>query len=203
MSKQKKSILVLTIFLAFAMVFSLPAIGLAGSLEPTDPPGSTMKTLDEIPPTWSQTLPADDGPNGDPCNSSRFKCVFGDQAVLDKETGLVWERSPFGEANWDDAHYMCTVQKYSSGRRGWRLPTVQELASLVDMTVQGGPKLPGGYPFTNVQSAYWSATTSAEDTNNAFYVRMDNGQVYHVIDSQKALSKYVWCVRSGSGIDTQ
>jgi len=202
MNKQKKSILVPTILLAIALTFFLPALCLSGSLEPSSPPGSTMKTLDEIPPTWSQTLPANDGgPDG--CNSSRFKCVFGDQAVLDMETGLVWEKAPFGEANWDNAHYMCTVQKYSSGRRGWRLPTVQELASLVDMTVEGSPKLPSGYPFTNVQLAYWSATTSAEDTNNAFYVRMDNGQVYHVVDSGKTLSKYVWCVRSGSGIDAQ
>lgn len=44
----------------------------------------TMKTLDQIPPTWSHTMPA----------AQRFEVVFDGEAVLDKETGLVWEQSP-------------------------------------------------------------------------------------------------------------
>src|SRR3954467_14198402 len=38
--------------------------------------------VDVIPPAWSQTLPA----------AERFQLVLGGAGVLDKETGLVWEK---------------------------------------------------------------------------------------------------------------
>ena len=57
----------------------------AGSLDPTGSPAPTMKSLDEIPGSWSRMLSSTGG-----CNSERFDCVLGsDQGVLDRETGLV------------------------------------------------------------------------------------------------------------------
>ena len=175
------------------MMFSTPA--LAGDLNPSAPPGPTMKTLDQIPPTWDQILPA----------SERFKLVMGGAAVLDKETGLVWEKSPgTGTYTWDwsgnNAGYYCN-DKNVGGRKGWRLPALQELASLVDTSVPGTPKLPSGHPFTNVQSSgYWSATTGANYTIYAWYVDLGNGYVGY---SDKATNGYVWCVRGGQGHDPQ
>jgi hypothetical protein len=129
-----------------------------------------------------------------------------DDIVLDKETGLVWERSPFGsgQMKWTDAIYYC-YSKDVGGRLGWRLPTVEELASLVDRT-QSYPSLPSGHPFDTDcttggcvgSNIYWSATTSAYDTSLAWYIYMGYGNVYYYY---KTCDYYVWCVRGGQGYD--
>ncbi|MGH2524303.1 MAG: DUF1566 domain-containing protein, partial [Anaerolineales bacterium] len=147
--------------------------------------------LDHIPPAWSQALPA----------AERFVLVLDDAAVLDKETGLVWEQSPNTTARaWLDAQIFCN-QRVVGGRKGWRLPVVQELASLVDST-QSSPALPAGHPFTIVQlSNYWSATTFADNTSLAWVVLLDDGDVVDAFD--KASNAFVWCVRGGQGVDPQ
>src|SRR5438128_10641825 len=77
-------------------------------------------------------------------------------AVLDLETGLVWEQSPSASpADWFGAQARCNSLT-AGDRLGWRLPTLQELASLVDPT-QSNPALPPGHPFSNVQSALASS----------------------------------------------
>jgi hypothetical protein len=123
-----------------------------------------------------------------------------DDLVLDRETCLVWERSPDApRINWYSAYDHC-YPKVVSDRMGWRLPTIEELASLVDPN-GGSPTLPAGHPFLDVEpSAYWSATTHAETTINAWYVRFDSNLVYH--RNKSTYSAYVWCVRGGNGYAT-
>jgi hypothetical protein len=145
-------------------------------------------------PSWDQTLPA----------STRFIVLtnMGGAAVLDRETGLVWEQSPDGTNgyNWEGAQIHCNALT-KGGRLGWRLPTIQDLASLVDQTVSPGPTLPAGHPFSNVQSDfYWSATTSTIDTSLGWYVGFNFG---FTDVNGKSGSLYVWCVRGGHGVDYQ
>ena len=135
-------------------------------------------------------------------NSGRFKVLddFADAAVLDKETGLVWDQSPDTTTqNWFSALVHC-YQREVGGRKGWRLPTIEELASLVDPNNPGGdPDLPPGHPFSNVQSStYWSATTVAISTSLAWHVIFIDGFVGNV---GKSSAFHVWCVRGGQGID--
>ena len=90
---------------------------------------------------------------------------FNNQAVLDRETGLVWEQTPDAtDRLWTDAASYC-LNKNVGGRKSWRLPSIPELVSLVDPAVAPGPTLPVGHPFTNVQSSqpkgYWSSTRYA------------------------------------------
>jgi Protein of unknown function (DUF1566) len=130
---------------------------------------------------------------------------FANLAVRDNETGLVWEKSPLTTLHpWDfsagfsaSALLQCT-SRTTGGRKGWRLPSVHELASLVD-PANSNPSLPTGHPFTNVQSAiYWSATTFAVSPTNAWNVNFFNGDVNLV---NKASNSYAWCVRGGMNAD--
>jgi hypothetical protein len=153
------------------------------------------KIRDQAAPTWSQKLQ---------CNTTacpRFELVLDGAAVLDKETGLVWEKSPFmyGERTWGAAMIICE-NGVQGGRKGWRLPTVEELSSLVDPSVAiPGPTLPSGHPFTNVQSsAYWSATA----TDSADWVGYVNFRYGDMGYASKDDSHYVWCVR-GAGYDSR
>jgi len=132
---------------------------------------------------------------------NRFQVVlFGNAAVFDRETGLVWEQSPdTTPQNWLNAQARCNT-KTVGNRQGWRLPTLQERASLVDPTVRFGPTLPAN-PFTNVRaSIYWSATTAAGNPAFAWFVSFDNGQVGN---TSKSDAHFVWCVRGGQGVDAQ
>jgi hypothetical protein len=147
-------------------------------------------------PAWDQTLPSD----------TRFIILsnFNGAAVLDRNTGLVWERSP-GDTNndnqidendlitWPTARINC-VNKTVGGQRGWRLPSFPELASLMDPSATN-PSLPAGHPFQNIptQAVYLTATTDKTDATKAWLVFSFNDTVF---SGQKDVTNSVWCVRS-------
>lgn len=143
-------------------------------------------------PSWSQQLPAE----------TRFVVLtnWASQAVLDRETGLVWQQSPeTTQHDWSNARFQCT-NITTGGRKGWRLPSVHELDSLIDPSVaRPGPTLPAGHPFTNVLSTfYWSATTVAEVPAVAWVVIFIDGVVNTFGKTNKG---QVWCVRGGMNAD--
>jgi hypothetical protein len=131
---------------------------------------------------------------------------FGNAAVLDRETGRLWERSPSTQSFiWFYALDHCYTLEVG-GRKGWRLPTIEELASLVD-TSRTNPSLPISHPFTNVQfsnpsaSIFWSATTMAGFAGanpSAWDLVLFNGAVGN---SPKSGAYHVWCVRGGQGVN--
>ena len=185
----------------------------AGDLEPSAPPGPTMKSLDDVVPTWSQKLDSTDGslvPGFEGCDSSRFECIWYTgsplmypRAVLDKETGLVWERTlDQAHHSWSDAVEFC-YSRLVGGRAGWRLPKVEELMTLLDPS-QSSPALPSGHPFLGVNATllidtYWTSTTSQSDASDAWAVGF-NG-IGTLSRESKTGSTYVMCVRGGHGYD--
>ena len=107
--KKKRSILGGVVFIAIAISLILPLMVQAGDLQPSAPPAPTMKTMDNVPPTWSQKI----------AGAARFELVLDGEAVLDKETGLVWEQSPMKESfDWSSAKSLC-MRLELGGRKGF------------------------------------------------------------------------------------
>ncbi len=136
----------------------------------------------------------------------RVLTALNSEAVLDRETGLVWELSPSTETlAWPNARLFC-AQKAVGGRGGWRLPAFTELSSLVDPSITDPlvPRLPAGHPFLNVQAGdYWSGTVFAEESGFTMVVNFSfvpgSDAPIGVGDANIAgAPKYVWAVRGGS-----
>ncbi len=97
-----------------------------------------------------------------------------DAAVTDRLTGLHWRRAPAREGvlmSWEEA-----LRLGPDIGEGWRLPTINELESLVDCAAHD-PALPAEHPFVQPQEAYWSATTSGYETDWAFCLYLHKGAV--------------------------
>jgi hypothetical protein len=183
--------------LAIFIVAAMTGVVSGGPLDPPGAPGPTMKTLDQIPGPWSRALFADDGP--DSCHSSRFLCVLsGDTAVLDRETGLVWERVPSAaaQASWNAARDGCRTLALG-GRRGWRVPAEEELASLFGSTM-------GGHPFTlTLSTFYWTATTAPGSSSGRGVLSINPATGLSSASSipKSDATRLRWCVRGGAADD--
>jgi Protein of unknown function (DUF1566) len=156
-------------------------------------------------PSWDQTLPA----------NTRFIVLsnMNSEAVLDRETGLVWEKSPATTRFnlWDSAVDHC-YGRATGGRKGWRLPTLTELQSLVDPT-QSNPALPAGHPFIGIQfeqdqsrfDFYYSATSTTSSAGfSAVYSTLFKSGSFGFAGKIGVLSNefpHAWCVRGGETID--
>lgn len=181
--------------LAVVAILALARATVAGPLDPPGPVGSTMRTLDELAPSWGKTLSSSGG-----CNSQRFQCVMaGNVAVLDRETGLVWLRNPIETFTpYESARGSCVFSE-TGGRSGWRLPTSTEIFSLIDSSADS---LPDGHPFQNVSGGpYWTTTVYPDDDQMVQTVGMFGG-----FNEELAKSRYgsdgfsqaaAWCVRGG------
>jgi hypothetical protein len=145
-----------------------------------------MFTVNKPPPAWSTKLPP----------SRRFTVVLDGLAVLDNETGLVWQRTPSTAAiDGDLSRGMC-IGASTGSRAGWRLPTAAELRSLIDVN-QSDPSLPPGHPFVLPADTrqYWSDTQSTATETRSFVVDFTTANVFVHLPS---VTNRVWCVRGAS-----
>ncbi|MCP4628857.1 MAG: DUF1566 domain-containing protein [bacterium] len=117
----------------------------------------------------------------------------GNDTVTDLSTGLTWQQwDDDNKREWTVAVSYCQGLDLG-GKKDWRLPTIKELQSIVDTSVNDpGPTIDSGaFPDTN-SSDYWSATNYGGDSSFAWDVDFSNGRVAFDL---KPLSFYVRCVR--------
>jgi Protein of unknown function (DUF1566) len=190
MQLSKSSMLMRGLCVLVGSWFTIGA-GVSSALEAPPSKSNPTTNASALIQNWDKKLPS----------ASRFTTLsaFGGAAVRDDETGLVWEKTlETNQVSWADARAAC-ADKDVGGRKGWRLPSIFELASLMDLSMSAGPTLPLGHPFTNVQlDVYWSATTVAGIPNSAWLVFFDTGKV---LNGFKTITFHAWCVRGGMNAD--
>jgi len=116
----------------------------------------------------------------------RFK--FTKSTITDMKTSLMWQRLTPGENHWHGAkNYAQNLTL--SGYSDWRLPTKQELQTIVETKYK-----PTIDPVFDCRSSfYWSDSSYSANDSNAWHVNFNFGNLSY---DDKSNSWYVRCVRS-------
>lgn len=113
----------------------------------------------------------------------RFEFIDDGAVVVDHASGLQWMRCSLGQ-NWNGTHCAGLAERYTwdqantpparAGNDGWRLPTVEELQTLVEYRVFNPAINPQAFPNTP-PSNFWSSSEAAYDALYAWSVHFANG----------------------------
>jgi len=132
--------------------------------------------------------------------------------VLDNLTGLEWTRDggtptfagatstcAGGVMSWQSAldYVKCLNTNHYLGHNDWRLPNINELASILNRSQADSAAWLNGQGFQNMQwDFYWSSTTTEYTTSNAWLVVMSDSRVVSY-QSYKTNNSNVLPVRGG------
>ena len=94
--------------------------------------------------------------------------VADDITVIDKNTGLEWQKESGGyKKTWDSALSYCDTLEYG-GHADWRLPSIKELMTIVNYNKR--PKLDvENFDADSKYYMWWSSTEYAADNTKAWY----------------------------------
>jgi hypothetical protein len=165
--------------------------------------------------------PGDDGglKAGEPWPSPRL-VDNSNETITDRLTGLMWTkdanlmvtRNPEfdtnqwvdGCVNWQHAlNYIALLNSQNYlGYNDWRMPNRNEMTSLIDFS-RKDPVLPERFPFTNtgdynLEYYYWTSTTRADATDQAWIVVLREGMMGggNALQYAKTADWHVWPVRT-------
>lgn len=141
---------------------------------------------------WSMDFDFGHGPYGDKSRLFYVRAVRGGQAenrftdngdgtVTDNSTGIMWQQAIApGTYTWEQALSYCENLTLA-GYTDWRLPTISELDSIVDLS-RDSPAINSNYFPGDAASIHWSSTTDVQRTNGAwvmlFYYGNDFADYY-------------------------
>ncbi|MBH1989428.1 MAG: DUF1566 domain-containing protein [Myxococcaceae bacterium] len=114
-------------------------------------------------------------------DESGYPLVPGSTQVQDLVTGLTWQRGVSLSSNWSEAVAYCqnlTLDQSIANPYAWRLPTIKELATLIDVSIASpGPTLNATvFSYTGL-GQFWSSTVAAVDSMSAWRTGFDIGRV--------------------------
>ena len=171
-----------------ALSYTAGIIGLAiGSLASTAFAQTTANGPYYATPSWDQALPA----------STRFIVLanLNSEAVLDRETGIVWTGRARGRSSSVALAANDCVTAFVGGRAGWRLPSIQELMSLVG-PITTAALLENDLVTQQAGFVVWSSTVSGAFFNLPYAIQKDNFTGAWKADTSGSTSNAFWCVRS-------
>lgn len=151
-------------------------------------------------------------------NTNNIRCVsgtgslsqtftdLGNETILDNTSNLVWQKCSAGlsggscttgtvsKPNWASAISYCNTLNYAG--RSWRLPSVKELSSIVDISSTSSTLTVNSSLFPNTKNSnYWTSTSYAPSPGNAWTVFFQTGGMSPF--TSKTNTAYVRCVASG------
>jgi hypothetical protein len=118
--------------------------------------------------------------------------VNGDGSVTDTVTTLIWQQATGPVQAEANAGPACTSLSIGSHTSGWRLPTVKELLSIVDLESPTSPTI-DTVAFPGSQAAYYWTGTASPTGGSLVLIYFDTGQIY---TGSSAGAYYTRCVHS-------
>ena len=118
-----------------------------------------------------------------------------DPTIIDRQTGLTWQRAPMGPMDVTAASTACAGVTLPGN---WRLPTMKELLTIVDETPHKEHDDGGGEPERYIDPNAFFGTPAAKfisadsDTSRAWYVDFGTGGAGF---DPLPLTYYVRCVK--------
>ena len=111
-----------------------------------------------------------------------------DGYIIDHLMGMGWRSIRGGTATWTASLDSITGSNHF-GFSGWRIPTISQLAELINPYSGSSVLTPQRLPFQWDQSSLWSITTYTNPTNQAYFL---NGNLISVTNKTTVGANRVW-----------